>query len=225
VWTGHVITNAAPQAIDAIAADLDGDGDLDVASAANGGQVAWYENVGAEVPLFLTHVVSTECGRTGSVRAGRLDLDADVDLVAGCEDFGEMQWFPNLLDFAESDGDGVRDTLDCAPADAGAFAVPGEVREDRFDAARQLTWTTEAPRSGSGTVYDVMRGQVGHFPVGSDPDEMCAIQGTSATSLPPDVPPAPGIGFYYAVRGENACGAGTYGFASSGTERTSAACP
>jgi hypothetical protein len=224
VWTRHVITSAATQAIDAVAADLDGDVDLDVASAGNQGQVAWYENVGVGTPSFVTHVVSTECGRTGSIRVGRLDPDADVDLVAGCEDFGEIQWFPNLLDFVESDGDGVPDTLDCAPADAGAFAVPAEIRGDVF-AAGQLTWSSEALRSGPGTVYDVMRGRTGHFPVGSDAAETCAVQGTSATSLPPDQPPALGEAFYYLVRGENACGVGTYGFASGGAERTNMACP
>jgi hypothetical protein len=51
------------------------------------------------------------------------------------------------------------------------------------------------------------------------------IQATTATSLPPDPPPALGEAFYYVVRGKNACGVGSYGFASSGDERTSFVCP
>ena len=37
--------------------------------------------------------------------------------------------------------------------------------------------------------------------------------------------PGPAAGFYYLVRGRNVCGDGTYGRASDGTSRASAACP
>lgn len=36
--------------------------------------------------------------------------------------------------------------------------------------------------------------------------------------------PAPARGYWYLYRGRNACGLGTYGFASGGTERISTAC-
>jgi hypothetical protein len=37
--------------------------------------------------------------------------------------------------------------------------------------------------------------------------------------------PPSGVGFYYLVRGRSACGVGSYGRASGGTERVSTACP
>ena len=37
--------------------------------------------------------------------------------------------------------------------------------------------------------------------------------------------PAVGTGFYFLVRAANHCGNGSYGFATSGTERTTAICP
>ena len=88
-----------------------------------------------------------------------------------------------------------------------------------------MTWTSEALRSGAATVYDVMRGQLRQFPVGTGSGETCAIQGTPFTSLSPDAAPTPGTGFYYDARGRNTCGAGTYGFSSDGIERVTTACP
>jgi hypothetical protein len=63
------------------------------------------------------------------------------------------------------------------------------------------------------------------MPVGSGAGETCVLQASSATSLPAGSTPAPGTGFYYLVRARNACGVGTYGFASAGAERVSVACP
>ncbi|HEX4826102.1 MAG TPA: LamG-like jellyroll fold domain-containing protein [Candidatus Polarisedimenticolaceae bacterium] len=56
-----------------------------------------------------------------------------------------------------------------------------------------------------------------------------ALGGTdSLAELPwgPDANvPAAGHGFYYLFHGNNSCGAGSYGFQTGGTERTSSACP
>ena len=56
------------------------------------------------------------------------------------------------------DGDGSGDACDCAPTDPGAFAVPGEVANVTFapDEAT-LIWDSTSPRSGSTTVYDVLK--------------------------------------------------------------------
>jgi len=224
-WTAHVITTSAPRASSVFAADLDGDADVDVVSGALGNEVAWYENDGGSPPSFTRRVISTACGGTHFVSAGRVDPDADVDVLAACDSTGTFPWYRNGLDFAESDGDGVRDTLDCAPADAGAFAAPSEVRDVRYPARDGLRFASQASRAGSGTVYDVLRGRIDELPVGGGIHETCAVDAAVAAEIQDSSVPSPGQGFYHLVRASNACGVGSYGARSSGAPRVSSACP
>ena len=221
LWSSHTISSA-PGAVAVFAIDLDGDADLDVVSGARENEVAWYESDGAVPPLFTKRVLSTDCAGE-AVFAARLDPDADIDLLISCSTTGLLRWYPNHANFAESDGDGVRDALDCAPADASAFAVPREIEDARYETKASLAWSTAAPRSGPGTVYDILRGSIAALPVGSG-GETCLGPGT-AESIPETFVPPPAMGVYHLVRGRNACGDGTYGFSSSGLERTSGVCP
>jgi hypothetical protein len=196
-----------------------------VVSGAWENEIAWHESDGGSPPPFTRRVISGNCSSPEGVFATRLDLDADVDILAACNITGTIQWYPNNASFTESDGDGVRDDLDCAPADAAAFAVPGEVRGVSYDTPGRLTWTTEATRSGGGTVNDVLRGDLSELPVGSGPSKICRLDGGSGESMMESAVPAVGEGLYYLVRGTNACGAGSYGASSSLVERVSTACP
>ncbi|MBN2609383.1 MAG: T9SS type A sorting domain-containing protein [Candidatus Fermentibacteraceae bacterium] len=74
-------------------ADLDGDGDQDIAAARYwGGGVAWYEN-GPGCNFFL-HLIRDTSGAC-AVGTGDLDGDGDIDIVA---DFGSMlEWYENDL--------------------------------------------------------------------------------------------------------------------------------
>lgn len=69
----------------------------------------------------------------------------------------------------------------------------------RYETPDVMIWTTEAARSGGGTVYDVLRGDLSE--------------------------PAVGMGFHHRVRGSNACGVGSDGASSSSAERVGATCP
>jgi agmatine/peptidylarginine deiminase len=129
---------------------------------------------------------------------------------------------------AQEDGDGdLRgDACDCAPADGTVFDAPGEILGVSLDAdGTTLRWDSDAGSSGSGTLYDVLRGDLGDFPVGTGGGESCPASGWAETFLAGLETPAPGTGHYYLVRGTNSCAVGSYGTASGGQERTSAACP
>jgi hypothetical protein len=76
---------------------------------------------------------------------------------------------------------------------------------------------------GSGTVHDVLRGGMGSAP-GSGVED-CVVSWTSELGAVDGTAPAVMQGFWYLVRGSNACGVGSYGQASGGTERLSATCP
>jgi alpha-tubulin suppressor-like RCC1 family protein len=125
----------------------------------------------------------------------------------------------------DSDEDGMPDELDCAPADMMAFAMPGEVRAVRFDTRTLLSWRPETGRSGPGTTIDIVRGALSGFPVEPASGESCVDDGLFVNSFTVTSVPAPGTGAYILVRAANNCGTGSYGFASSGTERTTGVCP
>lgn len=125
----------------------------------------------------------------------------------------------------DTDRDGITDGADCAPGNQEAFLPPPEAGGLRFAVdGVTLSWDSLAALSGTGTVYDVLRGSLSDLPVGAA-SEFC-LEIDSLDLLAFDIAlPALGTGFYYAVRGDNVCAKGTYGFTSSGVERLSLACP
>jgi hypothetical protein len=120
----------------------------------------------------------------------------------------------------------VPDATDCAPWNSGAFAVPGagitvHIAADR----RTFTWNSVASGSGVDTFYDMARGKLSQFPVGSGAAETCAGTAFSGTTLEDATAPAAGTGFWYLVRGHNTCGAGSYGTRSNGSPEATVVCP
>jgi len=126
---------------------------------------------------------------------------------------------------ADGDGDGAPDLCDCAPGNGTAFALPPEASGLAWSDPTTLAWSSLAPMAGSGTHYDVLRGLTSEFPVGSGPSELCLAPDVASTTRTDPSAPGAGRAFYYLVRGRNACGVGTYGATSGGTQRTSGACP
>ena len=79
-----------------MAGDLDGDGDIDVASASFvDDTIAWYESDGAATPGFTEHIVTT--GTLGAMAVDIADVDADgnLDLVTASYADGKIAWFQN----------------------------------------------------------------------------------------------------------------------------------
>jgi hypothetical protein len=223
-WTPHALPNTTNGPISVTAADLDADGDADVVCGSDDTTVAWYENDGESSPAFVEHLIGN-CVSPLAIDAARVDGDADVDVLCAANFVpGRVHFFDNDADYLETDGDGVQDELDCAPLDAAAFAVPRDVRGLRFASRTELVWTAEAPRAGAGAVYDVIEGHLDELPVGPA-DEVCREDGTTEATFTADAEVPAETGLYFLVRGETSCGAGTWGFASSEDERTSAACP
>lgn len=93
------ITTGADAAESVFAADIDGDGDLDVLSASQFDKmIAWYENDGNQV--FSRHIVTTDLIGAASVFASDLDGDGDVDIVAA----GSVSFSTNRIVWFENDG-------------------------------------------------------------------------------------------------------------------------
>lgn len=128
-------------------------------------------------------------------------------------------------DQTDRDGDGAGDVCDCAPGDPLVSAIPGEVTGLHFTPDKSaLAWSAPAG-SGSGTTYDVLRGDVSQLPVGSGAAETCVASRISATQSLAPGSPLPSTAWWYLTRGQNSCGGGTYGQDSQGATRLSSACP
>jgi hypothetical protein len=145
--------------------------------------------------------------------------DGNACTVDSCDPQAGCQAAPRSCD----DGDVcTQDACDPATGCTGTpLGPPGEVTGLHFPSDRQvLSWDLASAAFG----YDVVRGDLAALPVGSGV-ELClgAFVSTSATD-PQE--PAEAAGYWYLVRGTNTCaGAGTYGEASGGTPRETAACP
>jgi hypothetical protein len=118
------------------------------------------------------------------------------------------------------DGDGVPNATDCRPDDPVVSQQPGEVVGVGLSKGpgTQISWTGS---SGAPSAFDVSGGDVTLLRAnGASSDAAClhdAVVGLSWTDPRPD--PGGNSGYYYLVRGQNVCGAGTYGAATGGAER------
>jgi hypothetical protein len=150
-------------------------------------------------------------------------VDSDGDGYGDASDNCPTVYNPDQID---SDFDGHGDACDCAPFDATAFAIPAEIGGVALAADKvTISWTSAVPSSGSGTVHDVTRGDIGSFPINAGAPGSCLVSNVAGNSTTDSATPSMDHGFWYLVRGRNSCGAGTYGFATGGSERIPAACP
>ena len=110
-------------------------------------------------------------------------------------------------------------------ADWGPYKKLSPREEARFRHAN-LAWTL-APNA---TNSDALRGGLNAFPVGPGGGEELCFPNIAGTVLTDSAVPAAGSGYWYLLRGRNACaGAGTYGNqglnGSPGALRVSTTCP
>lgn len=91
----NLVTDLADGASFVRAADLDGDGDLDlIASAELGDTVGWIENLGGAT--FALPVVLADVGTPIHVEVADLDGDGDLDVIGAATANGEIGWIENL---------------------------------------------------------------------------------------------------------------------------------
>jgi len=115
-------------------------------------------------------------------------------------------------DQADEDDDGVGDVCDCAPFDAGNPPASG---------SPEITWATKAQMTFTAalhaTRYDAVRGLLAALPFGPGGGDETCFADLPGSPLVDAATPAAGSGFFYVVRGDNACGAGGYDHGRSTT--------
>ena len=91
-----VISDVVPTS--AFAADLDGDGDLDVLSATwlFDNNITWYQNTDGLGTFGPPRVITTSAVGAKSVFAVDLDGDGDLDVLSASSDDGKIAWYENI---------------------------------------------------------------------------------------------------------------------------------
>jgi hypothetical protein len=95
-WAMHGVATAFEGASSAEAADIDGDGDIDVLAAASTiDNVTWFENGDGAGTVWIAHIVSGSFDDAGSVAAADIDGDGDLDAAGAAWAAGDVVWWEN----------------------------------------------------------------------------------------------------------------------------------
>jgi hypothetical protein len=100
-FVGHFINNHMPGAVSVHVGDLEGDGDLDVVSAAeNANRISWFVNDGATPPNFVEYPIlyfpQGEVDYAKAAYAADIDKDGDMDVAYAAEESNEVGWLENM---------------------------------------------------------------------------------------------------------------------------------
>ncbi len=112
-WQKTVITRSLPGAVSAVAGDLDGDGDLDVAGAgwSASGHMAWFENVDGQGATWEFRSIDRSFAQSSSVHVADVDGNGSLDMLGSSWELGALGWW-RVGDFAEH-GSLTSSILDC----------------------------------------------------------------------------------------------------------------
>jgi VCBS repeat protein len=97
-WKQHLVQEKFDDAFEATAADLDGDGDIDIAATSwrNPGRVAWFENSGDPRKGWIRHILKENWRSANQVIIADMNGDNKPDIIA-CSERGsvELRWWRN----------------------------------------------------------------------------------------------------------------------------------
>lgn len=97
LWNRRDVTVSFPSPVDCRAVDLDQDGDFDILAASiMNDDVVWWENNDGEGGVWSMNSIDLNFDGPYSVRAGDIDDDGDIDVVATGYEADEIVWWENI---------------------------------------------------------------------------------------------------------------------------------
>jgi hypothetical protein len=180
-----------------------------------------YGRVNGVVVGSVANTTSLSSGRPGfqtNLTGGSVDNWEAGTLAVTCVGA------PNGTPCNDANACTVNDACTAGTCSGAGVPTPPEIQGVALDGQTPtgLTWTAV-----SGVVYDVATSTLSDlFANGTATAACLSNNGSTAgyADVRPD--PAPNSGHYFMVRAQASCGSGTYGFASTGSERVPvAACP
>ncbi len=95
-WNKRIVYSSANRAQKSIAADVDGDGDLDILSASGAdSKIAWHENKGGSPITWTNHVIVTNASNAKWVKVADVNADGRLDVLSASEGNGQIRWYRN----------------------------------------------------------------------------------------------------------------------------------
>jgi len=136
-------------------------------------------------------------------------------LAAGIETVLSNAW-----DADDLDRDRSALGVDCNDLDASVTRAPVEVagvRVARSGSRGVLSWTSQDATAGTGTVYDVVTGDVAALRSSKSYSGATCLVGNQPDTPYEDTRTGPSVGasYYYLLRAKNSCGSATYGNAGT----------
>ena len=93
-WSEETIRSNFSGALSVHAADVDGDGDLDVLGAArNADTITWWENTAGDGSGWSEDTIDDNFGAVFSVHAADVDGDGDMDVLGAAQNDGAVAWW------------------------------------------------------------------------------------------------------------------------------------
>ena len=93
----QIISSNADDAKDVYAADLDGDGDMDVISASSGDdKIAWFENTNGNGNFGAEQILTINANGAISIYASDIDGDGDEDILSASSSDNKIAWYENI---------------------------------------------------------------------------------------------------------------------------------
>lgn len=143
-WMEHTINDHFNGACSVHAADVDGDGDIDVLGAARyDDEITWWENEGGSGTTWTEHTIDNNMDWACTVYATDIDGDGDIDVVGAGKDAYKIDWWENIDGAGTTWAEHLVDGYVSAPMSVYAEDMNGDGYVDVLGAALnsdQIAW-------------------------------------------------------------------------------------
>ena len=152
--TAHIIDDFANHAEQAMAADIDGDDDIDVVHAlSTESKVVWYENLDGEGNFSAEKIITNTATGVYSLDIADVDGDGFIDVLANSSSIAMPSWYKNdgLGNFGTENIIDLNGTLKLVTADIDGDNNQDIIKEHIIDGIVKIHWLENTDGLGTFT--------------------------------------------------------------------------